>query len=232
MLYIWLTPPNFETDNFRDYQNKLGDIVARAVTENKIPRVVDLSSVGAHLSEGTGPIAGLGDIEKKLEKTGAHVTHLRPGFFMENFFMSVQTIAGQNAVFLPIRGSAKFAMIATSDIAEVAAQRLLDNSWTGRSVLELVGPAQVSFDSAAETLGSALGMELKHITTTPEQTHEALTGMGVPAKTADLFLEMYGAFDAGKVAPESPGTAKVGSTTLGTFAERVFRPGFEAMNRT
>lgn len=231
-LLFWLTPSNYATDDYRAYQNILGDIAAKAVKENQIPRVVDLSSVGAHLGDGTGPIAGLGDVEKKLEKTDAHVTHLRPGFFMENYFMSAETIAAQNSVFLPIQGGVKMAMIATDDIAKAAAERILDKTWTGKSVIELVGPSEETFDSAAKTIGDALGREINHVTTTLDQTREAMTGMGVPAGTADLFLEMYGAFDAGKVIPESPGSAKIASTTFRTFAEQTFVPALAAMGES
>ncbi|UCG53376.1 MAG: NAD(P)H-binding protein [Candidatus Latescibacterota bacterium] len=228
---FWLTPPNYSTDDLRSYQNELGDVAVKAVTENKIPRVVDLSSVGAHLRAGTGPIAGLGDVEKKLEKTDAHITHLRPGFFMENYFMAVETIAKDGAVYLPIKGQARMAMIATADIAQAAAERILDTTWTGRSVIELIGPADLTFEGAARTIGSALGREVKHVTTTPDQMRQALTGMGVSSKLADSFLEMYGAFDAGRVAPESPGSARIAKTTLDQFAKDVFRPGFEAMTQ-
>ncbi|UCH84151.1 MAG: NAD(P)H-binding protein [Candidatus Latescibacterota bacterium] len=226
---FWLTPPNYATDDLRGHQNVLADIVVRAVNENNIPRVIDLSSVGAHLSEGTGPIAGLGDVERKLEQTDAQVTHLRPGFFMENYFMSAETIASQNAVFLPMEGSAKMAMIATDDIAKVAAERILDKKWSDRTVIELVGPSDVTFENAAKTIGDALGREVNHVTTTLAQTRDALTGMGVPSSTADLFLEMYGAFNSGSITLESPGSEKVGTTTFRSFAEQSFVPALTAM---
>jgi uncharacterized protein YbjT (DUF2867 family) len=229
---FWLTPSNYATDDYRAYQNTLGDIAAKAVKENQIARVVDLSSIGAHLGGGNGPIAGLGDVEKKLEKTDAHVTHLRPGFFMENYFLSAETIAAQNSVFLPIQGGVKMAMIAADDIAKAATERILDKTWTGQSMIELVGPSEETFDSAAKIVGTALGREINHVTTTVEQTRDELTGMGVPSGTADLFLEMYRAFDAGTIIPEAPATVKVASTTLRTFAEQTFVPALAAMGES
>ena len=226
---FWLTPSNIAAEDVRGYQRKLGKVVARAVSENKITRVVNLSSIGAHVPTGTGPIAGLYDVEKKIDETGASVTHLRPGFFMENFFMSVESIAGQGAIFLPIQGSARMPMIATADIAEAAAERLLDESWSGRTVIEIIGPDNLSFDGAAKILGKAIGKEIKFMPTSRDQTREAFIGMGVSPSVADSFVEMYGAFDAGTIAPESPKKARAATTTLGAFAENVFRPGFEAM---
>ena len=226
---FWLTPPNMATEDFRGYQNKLGDIAVRAVKENKIPRVVNLSSIGAQHDGGTGPIAGLHDVEKKLDGTGAHVTHLRAGFFMENMFMMAETMAKDGAVYFPVRGSAKIQMIATRDIGKAAAERILDASWSGRTIVELLGPAEQTFEGAAKTLGKALGKDVKYVTTTFEQTREALVGMGIRPKTAALFCEMYEAFDAGKVAPETPAKAKRTETTINAFAEQVFRPAVESM---
>jgi uncharacterized protein YbjT (DUF2867 family) len=228
---FWLTPPNMATDDFRGQQNQLGDVAVRAIRQNRIPRVVNLSSVGAQHADGTGPIAGLRDIEKKLDHTGAHVTHLRPTFFMENLFMMAGSMAKDGAAYFPVRGSAKMEMIATRDIAKAAAERLLDTSWTGRSVIELLGPAEQTFEGAAKTLGKVLGKDIQYVTTTFEQTRDALVGMGVRPKTADLFCEMYKAFDEGKVVPEAPAQAKRTATTLDAFAAQVFRPGVEAMAR-
>jgi uncharacterized protein YbjT (DUF2867 family) len=229
---FWLTPPNMATTDFRAHQGKLADIAVKAIKENKIPRVVNLSSIGAHLSSGTGPIVGLHDVEKKLDRAGANVTHLRAGFFMENLFMAAQTIAKDGAVYMPVRASAQMAMIATRDIARAAADRMLDAGWTGRTVIELVGPAEVTFEGMTGALSKALGKQIRFVTTTSDQMRQALTGMGVPPKTADLFIEMYGAFDKGKIAPEFPKNTKTGSTTLSVFAEQVYRPGFEAMTKS
>jgi len=226
---FWLTPPNMATDDFRGHQNQMGNVAIRAIRQNNIPRVVNLSSVGAQHENGTGPIAGLHDIEKKLDQSGAHVTHLRPTFFMENLFMMAETMAKDGAAYFPVRGSAKMEMIATRDIAKAAAERILDASWTGRSVIELLGPGEQTFEGAAKTLGKALGKDVNYVTTTFEQTREALVGMGIRPKTADLFCEMYKAFDAGMVVPEAPAKAKRTATTLETFATQVFRPGVEAM---
>ncbi|MBP2680884.1 MAG: NmrA-like protein, partial [Candidatus Krumholzibacteriota bacterium] len=226
---FWLTPANMGTDDFRGQQNQLGNVAIRAIRQNSIPRVVNLSSVGAQHENGTGPIAGLHDIEQKLDRSGAHVTHLRPTFFMENLFMLAETMAKEGAAYFPVRGSAKMEMIATRDIAKAAAERVLDASWTGRSVIELLGPAEQTFEGAAKMLGKALGKDIHYVTTTFEQTREALVGMGVRPKTADLFCEMYKAFDAGMVVPEAPAKARRTATTLESFAAQVFRPGVEAM---
>ncbi|MFQ5511428.1 MAG: NmrA family NAD(P)-binding protein [Candidatus Krumholzibacteriia bacterium] len=227
---FWLTVGDYSVDDLRSYQNLMGRNAAAAVIANKIPRVVDLSSIGAQHKSGTGPIAGLHDVEKLLEKTGAHVTHLRPGFFMENFFAQAAPIASEGAVFLPLPGNTSLAMIATADIARHAAERLLDASWTGRSVIELVGPEEVTFENAARTIGRAIGREVRHVEVSEDQSREAIEAMGMSTGVANLMNEMHGAFAAGKVVPEGPKPV-VAATTLDRFAEKVFRPGFKEMTR-
>ena len=61
---FWLTPPSFTAEDWRAYQNSLGEVVAQAARSRPGMHVVNLSSVGAHLSEGTGPIKGLHDVEQ------------------------------------------------------------------------------------------------------------------------------------------------------------------------
>ena len=78
---FWATPPGYGSDDLRAFQNRLGKAAATAIGANKIPRVVNLSSVGANLSSGVGPINGLHDVEVLLDNVATNITHLRPGFF-------------------------------------------------------------------------------------------------------------------------------------------------------
>src|SRR5881396_2049500 len=58
-----MIPPNYAAENFRAYQNEVGKAYAGAIRQAGVPFVVNLSSVGAHLREGAGPISGLYDVE-------------------------------------------------------------------------------------------------------------------------------------------------------------------------
>jgi uncharacterized protein YbjT (DUF2867 family) len=226
---FWVIPPDFTSDDYRAHQNEMGDNAVAAIRENKIPRVVNLSSVGAQFGEGVGPISGLRDVERKFDTTDAHVTHLRPGYFMENFLMAVPTVASDGAIYLPMPGTARNPFVAVADIAKTAAELVQDESWTGKSTVELVGPADVSFDEAAQTIGSAIGKEVSHFEASSGQMLEALAGMGVSQNVAETYVEMYDAFRGGKVGPETE--PKRGATTFKAFAEQVFRPGFEAITK-
>ena len=76
-----LIPPNPRADNFMEYASRIGGSIARALEIAKVQYVVNLSSIGAELSEETGPIKGLHDMEERLKGIrGLNVLDLRPGY--------------------------------------------------------------------------------------------------------------------------------------------------------
>lgn len=80
-----MIPPKYDAPDMVEYQNDIGEAVVSALARSRVPRVITLSNVGAHLSEGSGPIRGLHDFEKKFGRLGdAGVVHLRAAYFMEN----------------------------------------------------------------------------------------------------------------------------------------------------
>src|SRR5512139_4057679 len=80
-----ILPSNIKAENGFAYADKIGASIARALTLAKVKYVVNLSSVGAELTEGAGPIVGLHRQEERMNKIkGLNVLHLRAAFFMEN----------------------------------------------------------------------------------------------------------------------------------------------------
>ncbi len=62
----------------REDQERESDAIAHAVTESGLRYAVHLSSYGAHVPEGTGPVTGLHSSEQKLNAIGGlNVLHLR-----------------------------------------------------------------------------------------------------------------------------------------------------------
>ena len=90
---FYADPAEREGGNFSDYADKIGESIARAVEIARIDYVVNLSSIGAELSSGTGPIVGLHNQEERLNKIpGLNVLHIRAGYFMENLLMNLDMI--------------------------------------------------------------------------------------------------------------------------------------------
>jgi len=130
-----LVPPNNKAENFMAYADKVVESIVKAVEISGVKYVVNLSSIGAELSEGTGPIRGLYNLEQRLNRIkGLHVLHVRAGYFMENLLMNIDLIRAKGFMTDSLRGDLKLPMIATYDIAEFVANRLVSRDFTGSSV--------------------------------------------------------------------------------------------------
>jgi uncharacterized protein YbjT (DUF2867 family) len=214
-----MIPPNYTAPNFRAYQNRVGDALAGAVRDNGIRWVVSLSSLGANRPDKVGPIGGLFDLEQHLDElSGVNVLHLRPAYFMENFFMSLDLIKQMGINGSAIRGDRRFAMIATTDIAHAAAEALLRLSFKDKSVAELLGPRDLSMQDATTIMGKAIGKpDLKYVQFPYEDTRKALVGKGFSPDLAQLFIEMSEAINDGLLQPTQGRTPM--TTTPTTFEE-------------
>ncbi len=223
--FFWATPPGYGSDNVRAFQDRLGKSAATAVRTNKIPRVVNLSSIGANQSSGVGPINGLHDVEELLDEVAANVTHLRPGFFFENLLWQLDPIRKWGRISLPLYGTTRYPMIATRDIGRAAAQRLCDQNWTGRYVRELHGPVDLSYDEVATILSEALGRQIAYMKCDRREMRQVLIDNAVSENAADLMIEMYDAIETGKLRPMQPRTSETTTaTTLAEFARDVMLP--------
>ncbi len=116
-------------------------------------------------------------------------------------------------------------MIATRDIGEASARRLLDTSWSGRSTMGLHGPIDISFDEAATAIAEGLGREVKHVKVDEATAKQAMLGMGVGESITGLLLEMYRAIESELLEAEEPRTPETSTpTTLTVWAREVIRP--------
>ena len=217
-----LIPPNYAAENFRAYQNEVCRAYANAIRQAGIPYVINLSSVGAHLSEGAGPISGLYDVEQQLNRIeGVNIVHLRAGFFMENLFFSLDLIRNQNINGTPLRGDLLIPMIATRDIAQVAAQLLLSLGFSGQSTREFLGQRDISMQEATRIIGKAIGKEeLAYVQFPYEQAEQAMVGMGLSQDVARSLNEMDRGLNEERVRPlEKRSAANTTPTSFEQFAE-------------
>lgn len=224
---FWVTAGGPTVANLRAAQNDFGIAAASAIRANQIPRVVNISSIGAQHDAGTGPIAGLHDVEEMLEATGASVLHLRSAYFFENYIPQAQVIKAMGAIMLPVSGACSLPMIATRDIGVVAADKLLDESWSGTSVLGLHGPEDLTFDQAAAAISAAIGRKVRHTPIDEMQARMGLSMLGFGRSVVDAMVEMYHAIETGHLVAAEPRTGETTTpTTMVEWANEVMAPMF------
>lgn len=225
-----MLPPKYDAENVRDYQRHVAEAIVSALSKTRVPRVVALSSIGAHLTEGTGPILGLHELEAKLGGLrDAAVVHLRPAYFMENHLWSIPVIRTQGINGSPIRPDASIPMIATKDIADAAARLLRDGTVAGHSVRYLLGPRDMTMSEATRILGEAIGIPgLKYIQFPEGEVRKTMTGMGMSGSVVEAMLEMERGFNAGRIRPTRERDAESTTpTTLEEFARTVFARAYK-----
>jgi uncharacterized protein YbjT (DUF2867 family) len=226
-----MIPPGYDASDYRAYQRRIAENLASALGTARVPLVVSLSSVGAHLSEGTGPILGLYDMERMLDgMRDASVVHLRPGYFMENHLWSIPVIRANGINGSPTRPDVPIPMVATRDIAEGAARLLSEEIFTGRAIRYLLGPRDLTMSEATRILGESIGRpDLKYVQFPEEDARREMTGMGMSPGAVDAMLEMERGFNAGAiVATQKRSPENSTKTTLEEFARNVFAPAFQA----
>ncbi len=213
-----LVPPNMAAPDFREYQKRTGAAVVEAVKRSAIPHVVLLSSVGAQLPSGTGPIAGLHPVEEGLRGlSGTVSTFIRAAYFMENLGGSLGMLAqGVIPGFQPTALS--FPMIATKDIGNVAAKTLREGA-TASSIIELSADRTYSLDDAAAILSKLTGREVKAQAFPIEAMVPTLTGYGMPQGIAELYREMTAGFIEGRIRFEGTHRTVHGPTDLGAVLQ-------------
>jgi len=226
-----LIPPRYDAEDVREYQERVGASLVSALSNARVPRIVALSSVGAHLPEGTGPIAGLHGLETRLSALkDAGIVILRPSYFMENHLWSIPLIRTQGVNGSPTRPDVPLPMIATVDIADAAARLFAEGKFHGHEVRYLLGPRDLTMSEATRILGEAIGKPgLRYVQFPEEEARKAMAEAGMSGSVIDAMLEMQRGFNAGIVRPTRERSVESTTpTTLEGFANSVFTHAYRA----
>lgn len=195
-----MIPPNFNPGEvWRTYQNEVTAILINAVVKNKIKNVVLLSSIGAHLGEGAGPIDGLADFEKKLAALpDVNTKWLRPSYFMYNLFSMIPLIKGMDIMGSNFGGTGeKLVLTHTNDIADALAEELLNLNFTGHSIRYIASDEREPAEIAA-VLSNAIGKPgIPWVTFTDEQSLEGMLQAGLVPTVAQAYTDMGKAIRTG-----------------------------------
>ncbi|MET0419883.1 MAG: NAD(P)H-binding protein [Actinoplanes sp.] len=128
------------------------DEVCRMAAAAGVRHIVDLAGVkGSHWQA----------IEDAVEASGVPWTHLEAGEFMTNAGMWAEQIKTGDVV-RDHCATAATAVIASEDIAAVAARVLMDGGHPGVAY-ELTGPESITRRDLVAQLGAALGRELRYL---------------------------------------------------------------------
>ncbi|MFD9946855.1 NAD(P)H-binding protein [Nonomuraea sp. NPDC059023] len=195
-----MLPTDPAADDPDAYHRGLAASIAGAVADSGVPHVVMLSSVGAELAEGTGPIRWLHHLENLLRETGAVLTAIRSPHFQEK----VETVldAATGAGVYPVFGESADVptpMVATRDIGKVVARALTEPP-AGSEVVDLDAPGYTE-RQVAEELAAVLGTTLQVITIPRSGWVGTMVEAGLPEPLAQELAGLYEAEQRGVLEP-------------------------------
>jgi uncharacterized protein YbjT (DUF2867 family) len=198
-----MVPPTYSASDWKMHIAGIGKIYAQAIAASGVKYVVNLSSIGAHMPEGCGPVSGLYHVEQAFNALeGVNVKHLRPGFFYYNFFANLGMIKHMGIIGGNYGESAKLILADTGDVAGAAAEELTNLSFTGKS-MRYIASDEKSTDEIASLLGKAIGKaDLKWVNFTDADTLGGMLQNGVPDDVAKNYTEMGAAMRSGDMASE------------------------------
>jgi uncharacterized protein YbjT (DUF2867 family) len=196
-----MIPPKWKTDNWFGYQQTVANNYINAIAANNIKYVVQLSSIGAHMRKGAGPIDGLGYLEEQLlGLQNVNTVALRPSYFFYNLFSQIGLVK-QAGIFGANYGGTdeKLVLVDTNDIALVAAEKLLNLSFTGFTT-QYIASDEVSTNDIAQVLGEAIPKPgTPWVTFTDEQSLQGMLGAGLDAEIANGYATMGAAIRSGAI---------------------------------
>jgi uncharacterized protein YbjT (DUF2867 family) len=224
-----MIPPQPGAPSFRAFQGRVVAAFSEAARAARPRHVLVLSSIGADVGAGNGPIAGLHELEERLAAVpGVATLGLRPGYFLENHLAGLGLVKGMGIYGSALAADLKMAQIATRDIGAVAARRMGALDWTGREVHELHGQRDLTMAEVTAVLGRAIGRpELRYVAFPYADAEKGMIAAGLSPDLAGLYVEMSRGFNEGTIRATQPRTAATTTpTTVEWFAENVFAPAF------
>jgi uncharacterized protein YbjT (DUF2867 family) len=222
-----MVPPNMSAKDYRAFQDRVTDAVSSALSTARVEYAVTLSSFGADKDAKTGPVVGLHNMERSLNAiNGLNVLHQRAVYFMENTLAQAGIIQAMRMAAGPVKPNLKIPMIATRDIGQAAAERLLRLDFKGKQAGELLGQNDITMIEVARIIGQAIGKpDLTYVQISDDQFRGAMLQMGASADFVNLVLEMAAAMNSGHMRALEPRSPKnTTPTSYATFVTEEFVP--------
>lgn len=195
-----MVPPNNYFDHSLDliaYYRRLGNNYAHAIEQSGVKRVVNLSTIGAHLEKGSGILLGAHDVQHILDKLpGVAITHIRPTSFYYNLYSYAEMIKEQGFIAANYGADDVIPWVSPIDIAAAAAEELVTPQ-EGRKV-RYVASEELTGNETAGIIGEAIGKPgLKWILISDEENLNSLEAIGMNKQIAAGLVEMYASLHSG-----------------------------------
>lgn len=196
---FWLVPPNPKATSVAEAYVGFSRPAAAALARHRVKRVVTISALGrgSPLADKAGHVSASLAMDDLIGASGAALRSLANPSFMDNIARQAAAIRDQNKFFSAISGDLKLPSVASRDIAAVAARWLLDESWTGRSDVPVLGPADISFNDMAQIVSEVMGTPIQYQQIGFDAYHARFVQLGMSEAMAQGMTDMARAKEQG-----------------------------------
>ena len=212
------TDPNYD---IMAHCTQLADNFAGAIETAGVRRVIHLSSIGGHTSEGNGLLKLHNILETRLGRLEhVDITFMRPTGFYYNLFAFIPMIKRQGFIAANYGGEDIALLVAPADIAEAIAEEVA--AAPVHRKIRYVASEELSCNMVAAVLGNAIGKpDLQWHTITSEQMLQGSIAAGMPPAIAKGYVEMYAGVHDGTLQKDyfEHRPASLGRTKLTEFAK-------------
>lgn len=223
---FWLIPPEpfMKLNNVAEAYADFTKPAAEAIKKCGLKRVVAVSAIGRGWSKEAGLATANTKADDVLAATGVALRALTMPSFMDNLLRQAPSIKEKGVFSLPIRADLKAPLVATCDIAAVAAKFLLDATWTGQTDVPVLGPEDISPNEMAEVLRDVLGRPVRYEQTPMEAYKNRMVNRGMSEAFAQGLADMMTAKNEGLDNTISRVVAADTPTTFRQWCETVLKP--------
>jgi len=193
------------------------------------PRIVRISALKATAEGPTDNSRQHAKTDPEIQESGLPYTIIRPHFFMQNLFMSAETIGSDGVMYWGM-GEGHLGMVDVRDIADFTLKVITEEGHNGK-MYTITGPTPISFHDAAKALSTALGKEVNYVAVPLEAVTESILSMGMGEWFAQVMTDYSRAYSEGwgdfttddfkSVTGKSP-------RSIEAFASEVFAPAMGA----
>ena len=225
-VYTMVPPANYFDHNLDllAYYHRLGTNYAQAIGQSGVNRVVNLSSIGAHLEigAGSGILLGAHDVEQILNKQlpDVAITHMRPVGFYYNLYGFVPVIKNQGFIAANYGADEMLVWVSPIDIAASVVEEF-ETQPVNRKV-RYVASDERTGNETARILGTAIGKpDLTWLLIPSEQWQRGLEAAGMNPEIAAGLVEMYASQQSGVLTEDyfRSKPAVLGNVKLEDFAK-------------
>lgn len=179
---------------------QIGNNYKQAIEQSGVKKVIYLSSVGAHTTEGNGILFVYNKVENMLRELPDDVSikFMRPVSFYTNIFRSLENIKTKGIIISNYGGDNKEPWVSPLDIASTISKEM-EKPFEGRTI-HYIASEEISPNKIARILGEAIGKpELKWVVIPDEQLLNGMLSVGMNPQLANGLVEMQASQGTGQL---------------------------------